>query len=185
MKILKNPMKIRLVTDCFNTEMSVYSKWLDIQFEKLVKHLPTRLKDSQDLLRQLIALGYLPQRTRFFTADATAMYTNIDTEEGIAAIKRWLELFPGEIPEDFPLVDCLLEILRTFMTQNVFHSEILTGCKSLAQQWALLVLSLMQLLPTASTKESPSSPSIPSSPEILSEDLSMTCLDFGMTRSCP
>ena len=48
------------------------------------------------------------------------MYTNIDTEEGIAAIKRWLELFLEEIPEDFPPVDCLLEILRTVMTQNVF-----------------------------------------------------------------
>ena len=67
MKILKIPIKRHPIIDWFNTELAIYpNKWLDVQFVKLVKNLPTRLKDSQDILKQLITIGYLPPGTRIF-----------------------------------------------------------------------------------------------------------------------
>jgi hypothetical protein len=37
-----------------------------------------------------------------FTADATAMYTNIEPAIGIAAVHQWLIDFASKLPEKFP-----------------------------------------------------------------------------------
>ena len=121
MKIHKTPTASRPVTDCYGTFMSIFSKWLDVKLECLVENVPSRLKDSMDLIRQLQALGYLPPGARLFTADAKAMYTNIDTAEGLAAIRNWLTTFFDELPEDFPNIEYFMSVLEIVMTESVFE----------------------------------------------------------------
>ena len=53
------------------------------------------------------------------------MYTNIDTEHGLATIENWLNLHRTEIRarhSDFPF-DLLKELLRIVMTNNVFQFD--------------------------------------------------------------
>ena len=88
---------------------------------ELVNGLKTRLKDSQDLLQQLKNIGYLPPGARLFTADAKAMYTNIDTVQGIEAVRRWILHCGEELPDDFPPVDLFIKILTIVMTESVFE----------------------------------------------------------------
>ena len=75
---------------------------------KLVLHLPTRLRDSQDLLERIRNLDTLPPHARVFTNNTVSIYTNIDTDKSIEAIGKWIELYKEELPENFPLAELFL-----------------------------------------------------------------------------
>ena len=77
-KVQKEPVKYRPVVSCINSFNAIFSTWLDYKMKQLLHCIPTYLKDSNDLLTDLAALPKLPENARIFTADATAMYTNID-----------------------------------------------------------------------------------------------------------
>jgi hypothetical protein len=47
-------------------------------------------------------MGSLSPNAILFTADATAMYTNIEPAVGMAAVQGWLVNFESELPEKFP-----------------------------------------------------------------------------------
>ena len=71
---------------------------IDYWLESFTINLPTKLRDSQDLLDRIRALGPLPRGARLWTADAVSMYTNIDTDLALVAIRTWLETFADELP---------------------------------------------------------------------------------------
>ena len=120
MKIKKFPWKTRPVTDCFGSVTAIYSKWLDYWMGELCKNLPTKLRDSQDLLDRIKTLGHLPHGARLFTADAVSMYTNINTAAAIDAIQEWLVRFKDELPQDFPPTELFLSVLQIIMENGIF-----------------------------------------------------------------
>ena len=67
-----------------------WSKWLDYWLQKLKPHIPTYVKDSQQVLNETKQLR-LPANAKLFTADAASMYNNIDTEHAIRVISWWLK----------------------------------------------------------------------------------------------
>ncbi len=52
--------------------------------KQLLPLIPSYIKDSRDLLKEIQTL-HIPSDAKIFTADASAMYTNIDTNTGIKA----------------------------------------------------------------------------------------------------
>jgi len=117
-KVHKKPMKLRPVVSCINSFSSIFSNWLDYRMKELLFLIPSYIKNSNQLLDELQVLK-LPPNAKLFTADATAMYTNIDTETGIQAFHKIFQLYNHLIPKDFPK-DMFLRILRTVMENNVF-----------------------------------------------------------------
>ena len=81
--------------------------------KQLLHCIPTYLKDSNDLLQDLAALPKLPENTRLFTEDATAIYTNIDTATALEAINF---LFDHYNPQEF-----FLQELEIVMNWNLFQ----------------------------------------------------------------
>jgi hypothetical protein len=65
------------------------------------KTSPTYLRDSQEAVESLRAMGALTTHARLFTSNATAMYTNIEPALGIASVKAWLSDYETEIPKGF------------------------------------------------------------------------------------
>jgi hypothetical protein len=55
-----------------------FSTWLDYRMNDLLHIIPSYIRDSKALLKVFKTL-YLPPGIRLFTANATAMYTNIET----------------------------------------------------------------------------------------------------------
>jgi len=51
--------------------------------------IPSYIKDSKSLLSELQELR-IPSNAKLFTADATAMYSNINTDTGIKAFENLL-----------------------------------------------------------------------------------------------
>jgi hypothetical protein len=101
-KLHKVPLAWRPIISCVGGELEAASKWLDYQLRKIANAVPTYLRDSQEVITSLREMGSLPPNARLFTADATAMYTNIEPAIGIAAVQRWLINFESELPEKFP-----------------------------------------------------------------------------------
>jgi len=61
----------------------------------------------------------LPENALLFSADAKSMYTNIDTNIGIQAIKDFITSNESLLPTDFPSL-LFLQILEIVMKNNVF-----------------------------------------------------------------
>ena len=117
-KMHKTPWASRPVVSGVCSVMKALSIWLDVQLQSVVHLCPCYLKDSWHFLNDIRNLKNL-QRCKLVTADATAMYTNINTDHAIDTLNRWFELHEAELPPDYPRALILLGI-RRLMSQNVF-----------------------------------------------------------------
>ena len=123
LKAHKKPWKMRPIVCCAGTFMNCLSKWLNYQLQKLKRFVPSYLKDSGELLKDLQALGRLPPTARLFTADANSMYTCIDTEHAIAVISNWIDGLPLTEENglnDFP-IDAVKSAMGLVMRNNLFE----------------------------------------------------------------
>jgi hypothetical protein len=82
------------VVSCINSFSSIFSSWLDFKMKELLFLIPSYTKDSKQLIHEI--------KPRLFTADATAMYTNIDTNIGIQAFENLFNTYIHIIPKTFP-----------------------------------------------------------------------------------
>jgi len=117
-KVHKTPLKLRPVVSCINSFNSIFSTWLDFKMKQLLPLIPSYIKDSRDLLKEIQTL-HIPSDAKIFTADASAMYTNIDTDTGIKAFHDLFDRYAEEIPADFPQ-GLFLHVLEIVMNNNVF-----------------------------------------------------------------
>ena len=69
--------------------------------KELLHLIPSYIKDSRDLLREITTLT-LPKGAGLFIADATAMYTNITLEHELKVLWDILETHSHLIPPKFP-----------------------------------------------------------------------------------
>lgn len=121
-KVHKQPVKFRPVVSCINSFNAIFSTWLDFKMKSLLHCIPTYLKDSNDLLKQIKSLPPLPPNAKLFTADATAMYTNIQTDTALEAFNFLFEHYKEEIPSDFPKT-FFLDVLEIIMKNNIFQFD--------------------------------------------------------------
>ena len=116
------PIPTRPIVSCTGSTVKHMSTYLDDQLQRVVHLCPSYLKDSTSLLQRLNQLPLLPPESTLLSANAVSMYTNIDTQHGIATISKWLHRHKRELPSDFniPLVTDALAIV---MQQNVFQFD--------------------------------------------------------------
>jgi hypothetical protein len=127
-KIHKNPMKTRPVISCIGSSMEIASKYLDYQLQRVIPLCPCYLRDGWQLMKELKDLGPLPTDARLVTADAVSMYSNIDTDHGIASVRSWLKrhrndkAYPVDLAGD-AMIDKLCDLLNLVMTTNIFDLD--------------------------------------------------------------
>lgn len=100
-KVHKTPWKTRPVISGINLVMEPLSKFLDVQLQRIVYLCPGYLKDSWQFLNDIRGIE-IKANHPLVTADATAMYTNINTEHSIDVFRAWFVLHSNELPKDFP-----------------------------------------------------------------------------------
>jgi hypothetical protein len=121
-KLHKNPIVDRPIISGINNITEVISKIADYFMKQIIPSTPTHLKDSQTLIKEIKEIGQLPPHAKLFTADATAMYTNIQPDVGIEAIAGWIQAYPQTVPKDIPQ-GLLLQLLDIIMRRNVFSFD--------------------------------------------------------------
>jgi hypothetical protein len=67
----------------------------------LLPYVQSYIKNSTEVIKDLKAL-HIPKGSLFFSADATSMYTNIDTNLGIASIRDFITAHQSKLPANFP-----------------------------------------------------------------------------------
>jgi hypothetical protein len=117
-KVHKTPVKMRPVVSCISSFGSIFSTWLDFKMKSLIPLIPSYKKNSSDLVKDLKAL-HLPPTAKLFTANATSMYTNINTTLGLQAINNLIDTYHEEILGNFPK-EFFLTNLEVIMNNNVF-----------------------------------------------------------------
>jgi len=117
-KVHKTPLKLRPVVSGSNSLSAVASTWLDYKMKILLPHVQSYIKNSTEVIKDLKAL-HIPKGARLFSADATAMYTNINTNLGISAIREFITSHREKLPPDFP-TELFLLVLTLVMKLNVF-----------------------------------------------------------------
>ena len=117
-KMHKTPWASRPVVSGVCSVMKALSIWLDVQLQSVIHLCPCYLKDSWHFLNDIRNLKNL-QNCKLVTADATAMYTNINTDHAIYVLNQWFDLHQSELPQDYPK-DLILSGIRRLMSYNVF-----------------------------------------------------------------
>jgi hypothetical protein len=117
-KVHKTPWKTRPIVSTSGSILHGLGKWVDRRLQPVCRSLPTYLKSSFDLKKQLSSRRFDAQRVSFFTADAVSMYTNIDTDHALLVISQFLRTHPlCQTIYDIESVNRGLEIL---MRNNIF-----------------------------------------------------------------
>ena len=117
-KVHKTPLKLRPVISCINSYSSIFSTWLDFKMKELLQLFPSYIKNSTDLIKDLKAIN-LPKNAKLFTADASSMYTNIDTASGLQAFNNIFSTYENRISPTFPR-EFFLTVLELVMNNNLF-----------------------------------------------------------------
>jgi hypothetical protein len=121
-KLHKDPLKWRPIVSCVNGVTEAASKWIDHHMRRLLPYISTYLRDSHHVIELVTNLGTLPPHARLFTADATAMYTNIEPDVGVQATIDLIASLQDNLPPSFPS-QLIFDTLRLVMTSNVFQID--------------------------------------------------------------
>ncbi|CAJ0924718.1 unnamed protein product [Ranitomeya imitator] len=89
------------------------SGWVENILKPLVRHTPSYIQDTTDILCKLSALGPLPEDTLLATMDVESLYSNIPHEDGIAACKYFLQ-------ENNLATEPTLQFIRFVLHHNYF-----------------------------------------------------------------
>ena len=81
-----NPPPYRPVVATVGYQFYCISRWVDYYLRQLLLQIPSYVKNSDDIINILNSFNNVLEYYYVFTADAVAMYPNIDTEEGLTFI---------------------------------------------------------------------------------------------------
>jgi hypothetical protein len=87
--------------------------------QPLARNIPSYIKSSVTLKKFLVSMPPLPETAKVFTADAVAMYTNIDTAHALSEIKVYLRSKKDEC--NGPIRTAITRALTLIMTNNLFQ----------------------------------------------------------------
>lgn len=103
-----------IVSDCSSDTYGT-AEYIEYHLHPLsIKH-PSYVKDTYHFIDVVKKLK-IPQNSIFFTIDIVSLYTNIDTEAGLLAVKKIFQKYPDTKRPDRQL----LELLEINLTRNDF-----------------------------------------------------------------
>ena len=121
MKLHKAKLGLRPVIGSGGLLLAAISKLVDVYLQPLTEFSFAYIGDWEHLLDQMEKLDMLLKGAKLFTADATSMYTNIDTEHGLEVLLCWLNKLKEEkkIVADYPM-ELIVELTALVMRNNHF-----------------------------------------------------------------
>ena len=118
-KVHKTPWKTRPIVSVCGSITHGIARWLDQQLQPLAKRVPSYLESSFDLKTKLFNSNVDWSRIRFFTFDAKAMYTNIDTDHALRVLSKFLRTH--SLCRDVTNKEAIIEALEIVMRNNIFQ----------------------------------------------------------------
>lgn len=104
-----------IVSDC-DSESYRITEYIEHFLNPISIRHPSYIKDSYDFINKIKDLQ-LPQSAFLFTIDVDSLYTNIETEAGLAAVAEWFSRYPDPKRPN----DQILKLLEINLTRNDFQ----------------------------------------------------------------
>ena len=98
----------RPVISSVNSHTEKLSAYVDEFLRPLAQALPSHIRDTTDFIIRLKNLGTVSENSILATLDVSSLYTNIDTDDGLAIIEEELAK-TGQIQPSAKTLTCLLE----------------------------------------------------------------------------
>lgn len=113
-----------IVSDC-GSETYFTAEFLDFYLKPLSNKHPSYVRDTYHFI-ELIKNLEIPSKFYFFSMDVASLYTNIDIEAGMNAVKRMFERYPDPKRPDEELLQLLdINLKRNdFMFDGQFYLQI-------------------------------------------------------------
>jgi hypothetical protein len=119
-KIHKPNAPLRPIISACNGPSDFLSNFITKIIQPLAESLPAYLKDTNQFLSILEQLEFNSPNFTFVTADVTALYTNIPHNEGIEAVKFYMDRTPkDELPYKCPSSNIISFIIDTILTNTI------------------------------------------------------------------
>lgn len=108
-----------IVSDC-ESETYATAEYIEHFLNPISTRHPSYLKDTYDFIQKIKEIK-IPAQTMLFTIDVESLYTNIETEAGLQAVKDWFQRYPDKRRPDKQI----LELLEINLTRNdfIFNSQ--------------------------------------------------------------
>jgi hypothetical protein len=128
-KVHKSPLTTRPIVSVSGSLLQGLGRWVDQELQRVVDCMHYTLCSSTELVNDISALPLLPYTSAvnkgagpvmLFTADATSMYTNIDTTHAMSTILHYLETNPDVVKAAKVHPSSLMAALELCMTRNIF-----------------------------------------------------------------
>ena len=98
----------RPVISSVNSHTEKLPAYVDEFLRPLAQALPSHMRDTTDFIIRLQNLGRVPENSILATLDVSSLYTNKDTDDGLAIIEEELAK-TGQIQPSAKTLTCLLE----------------------------------------------------------------------------
>ena len=100
--------------------MENISAFLEFHLKPLVQKVKSYIKDTNDFLRKIACLPPLPDDIILCTIDGVGLYSNIPHDEGLIALRKYLES-----REDKAIsTDSLMDLAECVLKNNVFEHDL-------------------------------------------------------------
>ena len=117
---IKQPELLRPVTSTVSTKLHYLGTWATKILKRATTQESACIKDSDDLIKHLKALGTIEKNEHLFITDVVAMYPNIDAEEGLAVLLISCEINLVKYTRNIQKKQ-LIKVLRVLMKHSVFR----------------------------------------------------------------
>lgn len=104
-----------IVSDC-GSETYKTAEYIEYFLNPISTRHPSYIKDTYDFIGKIKNLK-IPEQSYLFSIDVDSLYTNIDTESGLKAIKKYFQKYPNPNRPD----NELLELLYINLVKNDFE----------------------------------------------------------------
>lgn len=119
-KVHKNPWKTRPIVSYPGSLLHGLGRWIDKELQPVCRHLPTYIESSFSYKQKLERLNLDWSRAKLFTADATSMYTNIDTDHAISELQKFFATDNFSVLHPEFHAEPILHALKLINTTNTF-----------------------------------------------------------------
>ena len=111
---------IRLLLASCGTPSNPASKLFQYTISHIFPHLKSKMKDTKAILAKIISINEqysdgLPDSAVHVGCDVKKLYPSVDKNMGLAAVRKWLVLFPN--PEGLP-TELIMELAQICVEEN-------------------------------------------------------------------
>ena len=123
-KSTKQKNSVRFIISSCGSYLEIFSVYVDECLKTLVQnHLPTYIISSDQVVYTLAKnfTERLPPGAKLFSVDAIGMYSNIDRDRGIYAVRQFVKKYKDHTDEFRTSPVFISESLKLIMKNNVFQ----------------------------------------------------------------